>query len=197
MHSMLAMLSAFRAKDRLLKSWPELGDGVADARKQPRDQSALHQKHGTEHQNLYAILFPCGLTTKENLASRGQAALANPPALHLPPVILRRSKSDRRYFDVARVLAAKNANGNLGRPSAYFEHRDVWAANNLTAEEGIRIAENRCVGDSMKPCQRYALFVRDTRRIDHHQLPEDRGLRWERSGVLQCVFEREIVVPSK
>src|SRR5215216_7701222 len=46
--------------------------------KQPRDQSALQQKHGTDYQNLYAKLFPCGRTTKENLASRGQAALANP-----------------------------------------------------------------------------------------------------------------------
>src|SRR5262245_4764039 len=136
------------------------------------------------------MLFPCGRSTKVDFASRRQTTLADAPALHFSPVEFRTSKSDRQYFNVTRLLAAKDAYGNLGCPFAHFEHRDLRAANDLTAEECIGVAENGRVGDGMKPCQRSTLFMRHTRSIDDHKLPEDRGFWRKGSGVFQYVFKR-------
>ena len=47
----------------------------------------------------------------------------------------------------------------------------------------------------MKPFQCPVLFVHDTRRINVHQMPEDRGLWWKRSRVFQYVFKRKFIVP--
>ena len=71
------------------------------------------------------------------------------------------------------------------------------AADDVTPEECIGVTENGCIGDGMKACQRCALLVRETRRVDHHQLPEDRRSRRKRSGVFQYILEGQIVVPCK
>jgi hypothetical protein len=39
--------------------------------------------------------------------------------------------------------------------------------------------------------------MHDTRRINVHQMPEDRGLRWKRSRVFQYLFKRKLIVPSE
>ena len=56
--------------------------------------------------------------------------LADAPALHFPPVEFRRCKFDGLDFDVTRLLATKNTNGNGGRLSAALGHREKRAANN-------------------------------------------------------------------
>lgn len=80
----------------------------------------------------------------------------------------------RGRVDVARLLSAEDANGNGGRLSAGVSHQEERPPYNLAAEEGFVIGKNRRVRDGMKPCQWRATFVYDTRRIDDHQLPEDR-----------------------
>src|SRR5262245_11651514 len=49
----------------------------------------------------------------------------------------------------------------------------------------------------MKACQRSVAFVYDARRIDNHQLPEDRGARWKSCGVFEQIIERQIIRPCK
>jgi hypothetical protein len=82
-----------------------------------------------------------------NLASRGQAAFADPPALHFPPVEPRRCKFDGRCLDVARLLAPEDANGNRRCLSAAVLHQENWAADNLLAEESLVVGKNGRVGN--------------------------------------------------
>ena len=39
--------------------------------------------------------------------------------------------------------------------------------------------------------------MHNTRRINVHQMPEDRGLRWKRGRVFQYVFKRKLIVPGE
>src|SRR6266550_3449561 len=76
---------------------------------QPANQRGLRQKRSNNRKNLPTILFPGTRTAKINLASRWQAIRADAPALHFPPVKLRRCESNGLYVEVTRSLAAKHA----------------------------------------------------------------------------------------
>ena len=54
-----------------------------------RDETALKQEHGADGQDRPAVGFPRRGRFEENRASRRQVALADPPSLHLPPVVFR------------------------------------------------------------------------------------------------------------
>src|SRR5262245_5353821 len=43
----------------------------------------------------------------------------------------------------------------------------------------------------------FVVFMHGTRRINVHQMPEDRGLRWKRSRVFQYLFKRKLIVPCE
>ena len=118
---------------------------------QPGDQRDLRQKNGADGQNFHPVSFPCGRIAKEDLAAGRQAALADAPALHLPPVEHRACKLDGRRIDVARLLSAEDANGNGSCLSAGISRREQRPAHDLAAEEGFVIGKNRCLGDGVQP----------------------------------------------
>src|SRR6476660_7589459 len=60
---------------------------------QSADQRSLDEDHAGNQRHLPTIFFPDAGLMKQDFASRGQVALADAPALHLPPVVLRRRKS--------------------------------------------------------------------------------------------------------
>ena len=157
---------------------------------QPINQGGLPKERGKDRQNLHTIFFPCGWLAKVDFASRRQVALADTPALHFPPIELRRCKLDGRGLDVARFLAAENASGNSRSLSASLEHREKRPSNKLTTEKRIVIRKNGRVRHSMKPWQARIAFVHDSRRIDNHQFPENGGLRWKSSSMIQYALER-------
>jgi hypothetical protein len=85
--------------------------------------------------------------------------------------------------DFARLLSAKDADGNGSRLSAAIGHHYKWAAYDRAAEEGFVIRKNRRISDGMESCYWRVAFMYDPRRIDNHQLPEDRSVRRERGGL--------------
>src|SRR5580765_1019419 len=68
------------------------------------DECSLYQNHRSNKHNLPLILLPQSRIAKVNLASQRQAALADAPALHLPPVKHRTCKLDDWHLDFARLL---------------------------------------------------------------------------------------------
>src|SRR5258708_32845180 len=72
---------------------------------QSADQHSLDQDYDRNQRQLPSIFFPDAGLTKQDFASWGQVALADAPALHLPPVVLRRRKSYWLHLDIARLLA--------------------------------------------------------------------------------------------
>jgi hypothetical protein len=54
--------------------------------------------------------------------------------------------------DFARLLSAKDANGNGSRLSAAIGHQEKRAAYDRAAEEGFIIRKNRRVSDGVKSC---------------------------------------------
>src|SRR5215469_16522920 len=86
--------------------------------KQPRDECRLEQDYSTNGQDLCTILIPYSQFAKINLASGHQAAFANPPPPHFPPVKFWCCKPGGWYLDVASPLAAKDANGHGGCQAA-------------------------------------------------------------------------------
>src|SRR5215475_5129858 len=106
---------------------------------QLENQHSLEQDHHSNGHNLPSILHPYGWIAKMDLAARRQTTPGDAPALHFPPVELRCRKLDEWHLDVARLLAAKDANGNGSCLSAPLEHREKRAANNPAAEEGLVI----------------------------------------------------------
>src|SRR6266699_5685054 len=86
--------------------------------KQPRDECRLEQDYSTNRQDLCTILIPYSQFAKINLASGHQAAFADPPTLHFPPVKFWCCKPGGWYLDVASPLAAKDANGHGGCQAA-------------------------------------------------------------------------------
>src|SRR4029079_529986 len=130
------------------------------------NQCRLNKEPDSSHHYLPAILVPGCWLAEQNLASRREATLTNIPALHLPPIELRRCESNGRYLDVARLLAAKDAHCYSGGLTAPLEHGEKWTANNLATEEGFVIRKNGCVGNCMKSCQSRIALVHNTRSID-------------------------------
>src|SRR5215472_8457219 len=165
--------------------------------KQPSDDRSLEQDHSTNRQKLRTILVPYSRFAKINLASGHQATFADAPALHFPPVEFRFCKPGGWYLDVASALAAEDTNGHRGCQAAPLADRVHRAANNLTAKKRVIMRKNGRVGDGIKPFQRFVVFMHDTRRINVHQMPEDRGLRWKRSRVFQYLFKRKLIVPCE
>src|SRR6516164_6242077 len=49
----------------------------------------------------------------------------------------------------------------------------------------------------MKPAQGLAAFMRETCRINRHQVPEDRRVRRQRGRLFQYVLERQIIEPRE
>src|SRR5882757_9668810 len=87
---------------------------------QSADQRSLDQDYDRNQRQLPAIFFPNASLTKQDCASWGQAALADAPALHLPPVVLRRRKSYWLHLDIARLLATKDTDRGIGGLPAGF-----------------------------------------------------------------------------
>src|SRR5262245_37205894 len=130
------------------------------------NECGLKQEHDPSQYNPPAVLFPGSWFAKENRASWRETTLADAPALHLSPVELRRCESDGQDLDVARLLAAKDANSHGGGLAAPLEHGEKRAANDLVTEEGLVIRKYGCIGDGMESFQRCVAFVHDTRRIN-------------------------------
>src|SRR5262249_54935592 len=143
--------------------------------KQPGNQCALQYNDGKKPQKFTVMLPPVRPCAEIDLAPRRQAVLPDAPALQFPPIKLRTCKLDGRPLDVSRLLASQDAHGHGGCLSAPLKHREHWATDKLAAEEGIVIGEDGRAGDGVKPCQCLVPLVHRTRRIDDHQLPENRG----------------------
>ena len=168
-----------------------LGDAAAPAFIQKTsNECSLRKEHDGKQHHLPTVLFPGSWLAEENRASRRKTGFADAPALHLPPVELRRCESDGWDLDVARPLAPKDANGYGSGLAAPLEHGEKRAANNLVTEEGLVIRKYRCVGDAMKSCQRRIAFVHNTCRINQHQLPENGRVRRKGGRMFQYVAER-------
>src|SRR5262245_10388426 len=147
------------------------------------DERGLYKNNRKNKCDLPLVLLPNARIAKINLASGGQAALANAPALHFPPVKHRVCKLHGWRADLARLLSAKDANGNGGCLSAGVGDQEKRATDYAMAEEGFVIRKNRRVSDGMKPCYWRIAFVYHARRVDDHQLPEDRRLLGKRGGM--------------
>ena len=70
-----------------------------------------------------------------------------------------------------------------------FLHRVHRTADDCLTEEGTIVRENRRVGRGGELVQRVVRLVRNPRRIDIHQMPEDRAVRRKTCCVFQNVFE--------
>src|SRR5438132_7299979 len=81
---------------------------------QSADQRSLDQDYDRNQRQLPTIFFPGAGLTKQDFASRRQVALADAPALHLPPVVPRRCKSDRLNFDIGQLLATEDPDRSIG-----------------------------------------------------------------------------------
>src|SRR6476620_962501 len=119
---------------------------------QAHDQEGLREYNGGDQKNLPTILIPYRRTTKQDFAARRQTAFANAPALHFPPVKYWACKLDWCCPDFARLLSAKDTNGNGSRLSAGIGHQKKRAAYDRASEEGFVIRKNRRIGDGMKSC---------------------------------------------
>src|SRR4051812_22203047 len=159
---------------------------------EPRDQSSLQQECRKDRHDLQTILFPDTWFPKENLASWGQAAFADPPPLQFSPVILRRSKLADWSFDVAGLLAPENADSDRSGSPANLGHRLHWPSQQ-EAKEGVIVGEYRRVCDVMNACEGRASFVPETCPIDRQQMPENCRLRRQRGCRFKNLFKRQIV----
>jgi hypothetical protein len=99
------------------------------------NQCCLKKKRDGSQHYLPAVLVPDGWLAEQNRAPRRETALADAPALHLPPVELRRSESNGRDLDVARLLAAKDANTTAAVWRLPSSTERKGAANNLVAKK--------------------------------------------------------------
>src|SRR5258708_11381827 len=89
---------------------------------QSADQRSLDQDYDRNQRQLPGIFFPGAGLTKQDFASRRQVALADAPALHLPPVVFRRRKSYWLHLDIARLLATKDTDrGICGLPAGLID----------------------------------------------------------------------------
>src|ERR1700730_14397453 len=95
---------------------------------QSADQRSLDQDYDRNQRKLPSIFFPDSGLTKQDFASRRQVALADAPALHLPPVVLRRRKSYWLHLDIARLLATEYTDRGIGGLPAGFIDRMHRAA---------------------------------------------------------------------
>ena len=100
-----------------------------------------------------------------------------------PPVELRRCETGGWDFDVARFLTMEDAKGSSDRQSRALDDGVHRTADNFLAEESMGERENGRIGDGIKCRQRLVTTVHDTGRIDIHLVPEDSGMRRQRSGV--------------
>jgi hypothetical protein len=75
---------------------------------QSGDQRSLDQDYDRNQRQLPTLFFPGAELTKQDFASWRQIALADAPALHLPPIVFRRRKSYRLHLDIARLLATED-----------------------------------------------------------------------------------------
>src|SRR5205085_7046949 len=85
---------------------------------QSADQRSLDQDYDRNQRELPTVFFPGAELTKQDFASWRQVALADAPALHLPPIVFRRRKSYRLHLDIAQLLSTEDADRGIGGPPA-------------------------------------------------------------------------------
>src|SRR6185369_3216943 len=113
---------------------------------QSADQPSLDQDDARNQRELPAVLFPDARLTKQNLASRRQVALANPPAPHSAPIEFGLSVTERLRPDIAGLLSAKDANGYNGGKAAKIENRMHRTAHDLLTKKSVVIGKNGSTG---------------------------------------------------
>src|SRR5260370_41811842 len=138
----------------------------------------------------HTSLVPYGRIADRDFAARRQAGLADPPALHFPPIEPGRWKFDRRYPDGTSILAAQNSNRSSGCLSTGAEHPSIRTTDKPLSDVGLVVAKNGRFGRGMQPFERCVAIMHDARRIDNHRFPQDGGMRWRRSHMLQNLFKR-------
>ena len=82
---------------------------------QAHDQQRLDAQECRRRDHVPTVLLPQCRRTEKDRASRWEEALADAPALELPPVIHRRHEPHRRLRATGRRLALEDADGH--RPS--------------------------------------------------------------------------------
>ena len=70
-----------------------------------------------------------------------------------------------------------------------LEHGVHWTADDCLTEEGTIVRKNGRVGRGGEFVQRFVGLVRNPRRIDIHQMPEDRAVRRQSCCVYQNVLK--------
>src|SRR5438132_12122575 len=152
---------------------------------QSADQRSLDQDYDRNQRGLPTVFFPGAELTKQDFASWRQVALADAPALHLPPIVFRRRKSYWLHLDIARLLATEDADRGIGGLPAGFIDRMHRAADGISAEKRFLEGKDRGVRDRMEMAQGEITFMGDTCRVDRHQAPEQDRVRWKRRRPLQ------------
>src|SRR5882757_9195822 len=117
---------------------------------QSADQRSLDQDYDRNQRQLPGIFFPDAGLTKQDFASWGQIALADAPALHLPPVVLRRRKSYWLHLDIARLLATEDSDRGIGGLPAGFIDRMHRAADGISVEKRFLEGKDRGIRDRME-----------------------------------------------
>src|SRR3954463_2588433 len=101
------------------------------------DEGTLKRSHRADRCNLPTIGFPGGARPEMDAARWRKVALADPPALHLPPVEFRPCVFDGWGFDVTCFFTVENA-GRDGRCNpASLVHGEHRAADDRSVEIGI------------------------------------------------------------
>src|SRR5260221_9816902 len=100
-----------------------------------------------------------------NFPPRRQPTFADVPALEFSPVILWRSRSDRRRLDIAGRLAAQNPHGNTGDLPTHICNDGHRTTDDPVTKKGIIFNKYRRVSHRVKTLHRLSPFVRDSGRI--------------------------------
>src|SRR5258707_544121 len=138
---------------------------------QSPDQRSLDQDYDRNQRQLPTIFFPGAGLTKQDFASRRQVALADAPALHLPPIVFRRRKSYWLHLDIARLLATEDSDRSIGGLPARFIDPMHRATHGISVEKRFLEGKDRGVRNRMEPPQGEIAFMGDTSRRHRNQAP--------------------------
>src|SRR3979490_3122731 len=153
------------------------------------DRRSLNQDYDRNQRQLPGVFFPDAGLTKQDFASGGQVALADAPALHLPPVVLRRRKPNWLQLDIARLFSTEDSERGIGGHPAGCIDRMHWAANSISVKKRFLEGKNRRVRDRMETSQGDIAFMGNTCRVDRHQAPEQNRVRRKRPRPLQDLLK--------
>ena len=98
-------------------------------------------------------------------------------------------------FDVACLFAVEDANGNRSRDLAYPVHECIGPPTIASPKKEPSYEKIGTLAGG-EFVQRAVGLVRNTCRIDIHQMPEDRAVRRKLRGIYQYFFKRLFIVPS-